>query len=226
MDDLAQSWRAVDDYLVDTLVDEDDPLRQARAASRAAGLPPIEVAANQGAFLALLVRLVAGRRVLEVGTLGGYSTIWLGRAVGPTGRVVTLEVDPHHAEVARGNLAHAGLGAVAQVVLGPAVDSLDALIAARPEPFDLVFIDADKQNNARYLAAALHLTRPGSAIVIDNVVRRGTVVDPDSADPDVRGTRAVLDLVRAEPRLTATALQTVGSKGWDGFVLALVGPPQ
>lgn len=222
MPDTTQSWQAVDEYLIDTLIDEDEALRQARAASHAAGLPPIKVAANQGAFLALLVRMVSGRRVLEVGTLGGYSTIWLARAVGPTGRVVTLEVDPHHAEVARGNLDRAGLGAVADVVLGPAVDSLEVLIAARPEPFDLVFIDADKQNNARYLAAALRLARPGSAIVVDNVVRGVAVVDPASADPNVQGTRAVLDLVRAEPRLTATALQTVGSKGWDGFVLALV----
>jgi predicted O-methyltransferase YrrM len=221
--DAAELWTSVDDLLVRSLVDEDDALRQARAASHDAGLPAIEVTANQGALLSLFVRMVGGRRVLELGTLGGYSTIWLARGVGPAGRVVTLELDPKHARVARENLDRAGLGDVVEILLGPAADSLDSLVATDTEPFDLVFLDADKQNNARYLAAALDLTRPGSVIVVDNVVRGGALATVEGDDDDrVRGTRDLLTLVHDEPRLTATALQTVGAKGWDGFLLALV----
>ncbi|SNQ51269.1 putative O-methyltransferase [Frankia canadensis] len=223
MSNPADQWATVDDYLVRAVVDEDDALRAARTASQAAGLPSIEVTANQGALLSLFVRMVGGRRVLEVGTLGGYSTIWLARGAGPDGHVVTLELEPHHAQVARQNLDNAGVGDRVEIVVGPAADTLDALVAAgNTDPFDLVFLDADKQNNARYLRAALSLTRPGSAIVVDNVVRAGAVADPAAADDRAQGSRELLDLVRAEPRLTATALQTVGSKGWDGFVLAVV----
>jgi predicted O-methyltransferase YrrM len=223
MTNAADQWTTVDEYLVGAVVDEDDALREARAASHAAGLPPIEVTANQGALLSLFVRMVGGRRVLEVGTLGGYSTIWLARGAGPDGRVVTLELSPHHAQVARQNLDRAGVGESVEIVVGPAADALDALVAAgTTEPFDLVFLDADKQNNARYLTAALSLTRPGSAIIVDNVVRAGAVADDTAADDRAQGSRDLLALVHAEPRLTATAIQTVGSKGWDGFVLALV----
>ena len=212
-------WRAVDDYFVSTLVDEDDALAQARSDSRDAGLPDHEVAPNQGALLSLLARLSGARRVLEIGTLGGYSTIWLARAAG---HVTTLEVDPACAKVALANLDRAGVADRVTLVVAPAADSLAALIEQGAEPYDLVFIDADKPNNPRYLAAALRLTRPGSLIVADNVVRDGAVADPDSADDRVRGVRAFLDMVAADPRLEATALQTVGSKGWDGFALALV----
>ncbi len=223
MSEAEQRWASVDDLLIRSLVDEDDALRQARADSKAAGLPSIEVTANQGALLSLFVRMVGGRRVLELGTLGGYSTIWLGRGVGPTGRVVTLELEPKHAQVAQANLDRAGLGDNVEIILGPATDSLDGLVAAGTEPFDLVFLDADKQNNARYLRAALDLTHPGSVIIVDNVVRGGALatVEGDS-DDRVRGTRDLLSLVHDEPRLTATAIQTVGGKGWDGFLLALV----
>ncbi len=223
MSEAEQRWASVDDLLIRSLVDEDDALRQARADSKAAGLPSIEVTANQGALLSLFVRMVGGRRVLELGTLGGYSTIWLARGVGPTGRVVTLELEPKHAQVAQANLQRAGLGDNVEIILGPAADSLDGLVAAGTEPFDLVFLDADKQNNARYLRAALDLTHPGSVIIVDNVVRGGALatVEGDS-DDRVRGTRDLLSLVHDEPRLTATAIQTVGGKGWDGFLLALV----
>lgn len=214
-----EQWRAVDDYFVSTLVEEDDALVRARDDSRAAGLPDHEVAPNQGALLSLLARMSGARRVLEIGTLGGYSTIWLARAAG---HVTTLEVDPACARIAQANLERAGVADRVTLVTGPAVDSLAALIERRVEPYDLVFIDADKPNNPRYLAAALRLTRPGSVIVADNVVRDGAVADPDSTDGRVRGVRTFLDLVAADSRLEATALQTVGSKGWDGFALALV----
>ena len=214
-----EQWQAVDDYFVSTLVDEDDALARARADSRAAGLPDHEVAPNQGALLSLLARMSGARRVLEIGTLSGYSTIWLARAAE---HVTTLEVDPACARLARANIERAGVADRVTLLTGPAVDSLAALTGQDVEPYDLVFIDADKPNNPRYLAASLRLTRPGSVIVADNVVRDGAVADPDSTDDRVRGVRTFLDLVAADPRLEATALQTVGSKGWDGFALALV----
>jgi predicted O-methyltransferase YrrM len=215
----SEQWRRVDEYFVATLIDEDDALIAARQDCRTADLPDHEVAANQGALLALLARLSGARRALEIGTLGGYSTIWLARAVE---HVTTLEIDPAYAELAQRNLDRAGIGERVDILVGPATEGLAALIAGQVEPYDLVFIDADKPNNPHYLEAALHLTRPGSVIVADNVVRDGAVMDAASTDPRVQGVRRFLELVGANPRLDATALQTVGSKGWDGFAVILV----
>lgn len=217
-----EQWRAVDRYIVDTLIAEDEALQRAREDAHQAGLPLHEVAPNQGALLALIVRMSGARRVLEIGTLGGYSTIWLGRAVGPEGTVTTLEVNADYAALARHNIERAGLSSTVTVVAGPALDSLARLIDADVDPFGFVFIDADKPNNPRYLDAALKLTVAGSVIVADNVVRDGAVLDADSSDDCVQGVRAFLEQLRDHPRLDATALQTVGSKGWDGFALALV----
>ncbi|MCK0116516.1 putative O-methyltransferase YrrM [Isoptericola sp. CG 20/1183] len=220
--DTGEQWSDVDDYLAGELVTEDEALVAARALGRERGLPPIEVAPNQGAFLALVARMAGARRVLELGTLAGYSTIWLARAVGAEGHVTTVELDPRHAEVARENLDHAGVGDRVRIQVGPALDVLAELADAAHEPYDLVFIDADKANMAAYLELALRLTRSGSVVVGDNVVRRGAVVDSSSDDPSVRGARAFLRALGADPRLEATALQTVGSKGWDGFAIARV----
>jgi len=219
---MSTAWSAVDAYVVDRLLPRDDALDAALAANAAAGLPAIDVSAAQGRMLELHARMIGARRILEVGTLGGYSTIWLARALPADGRLVTLELDPHHAEVARENLARAGLAERCEVRTGPAVDTLAAMIESGEAPFDLVFIDADKPSNVAYLDAALRLTRPGSVILVDNVVRGGAVTDPASTDPSVIGTRALFDAVAAEPRLAATAIQTVGDKGWDGFLLAVV----
>ncbi|HEU4961257.1 MAG TPA: O-methyltransferase [Sphingomonas sp.] len=216
------SWAAVDEYLADKLLDADPALDAALAANAAGGLPAIDVSAVQGKFLHLLALATGAERILEVGTLGGYSTIWLARALGGDGRIVTLELDPHHAEVARANVDRAGVGAKVDIRVGPAADTLAGMAAAGEGPFDLVFIDADKQGNATYLRYAIDLARPGTVIVVDNVVREGEVTDPASADPAVRGTRALFDALAAEPRVTATALQTVGTKKWDGFVMAVV----
>jgi predicted O-methyltransferase YrrM len=214
-----EQWRQVDDYFVDTVVDEDAALAQARQSCRSAGLPDHEVAPNQGALLSLIARMSGARRVLEIGTLGGYSTIWLARAAE---HVTTLEVDGEYAELARRNLEQAGVADRVDIIVGAAADSLTELIARSVDPYDLVFIDADKPNNPRYLEASLQLTGPGSVIIADNVVRNGAVTDASSTDDRVQGVRRFLDLVAADPRLDATALQTVGSKGWDGFALALV----
>ncbi|MEE1786078.1 O-methyltransferase [Streptomyces sp. SP17BM10] len=216
------TWDAVDAYFSDTLVGHDPVLEAASAAADAAGLPPIAVAPNQGKLLHLLALTVGARRIVEVGTLGGYSAIWLARALPADGTLITLEIDPGHAEVARGNLARAGLDDVAEVRLGSALDSLAVIGAEGGEPFDLVFIDADKVNNPAYFAWALELTRPGSLIVVDNVVRGGAVADDASTDPAVVATRRLHDVIAAEPRVTATSVQTVGSKGYDGFTLARV----
>ena len=209
---------AADDYLAGLFAPDDEVLASALAASAAAGLPDIQVTATQGKLLHLLARMVGARAVLELGTLGGYSTIWLGRALPPDGRLVTCEIDPAHAEVARANLDRAGLSTVAEVRLGPALDTLGTLTG----PFDLVFVDADKPSNAEYVRRALPLTRVGGVIVVDNVVRGGAVADADSTDPRVRGSREVLELMAADPRIDATALQTVGGKGHDGFALGLI----
>jgi len=197
----------------------DPVLEAALAASDAAGLPAIAVSAQQGKFLNLLATATRARRILEIGTLGGYSTIWLARAVGPGGAVVTLEYEPKHAEVARANLERAGVGDRVQVLVGPALDTLPALSG---EPFDLAFIDADKENNIGYLNWAVQLCRPGAVIVVDNVIREGMILRPDS-DPTARGSRDVLELMAEHPRLQAAAIQTVGAKGWDGFAIAVVG---
>ncbi|MFF3587529.1 O-methyltransferase [Streptomyces sp. NPDC002387] len=215
-------WDDVDAYFTTLLSPADEVLAAALRDSEAAGLPPINVAPNQGKLLQLLALIQRARRVLEIGTLGGYSTIWLGRALPADGRLVTLEYDATHAEVARRNLARAGLDSIAEVRVGPALESLPKLAEEHPPPFDLVFIDADKVNNAHYVKWALELTRPGSLIVLDNVVRGGRVTEADSEDPSVLGTRAALELMASHPRLSGTAVQTVGSKGHDGFALARV----
>jgi predicted O-methyltransferase YrrM len=215
-------WAAVDEYFGDTLVPSDPALDAALEAAAAAGLPDIGVAPNQGKLLQLLARVQGARNILEVGTLAGYSTIWLARALPAGGRLVTLEVDPKHAEVARGNLANAGLGDVVDVRVGPALDTLPKLAAEGLGPFDLIFIDADKPSNPDYFTWALELSRPGSLIIVDNVVRGGAVVEADSEDPRVQGVRRLNELIAAEPRVSATALQTVGHKGYDGLAIALV----
>ena len=217
-----EQWTAVDRYLTDLLVPPDPALEVALQASAAAGLPPIQVSPNQGKLLHLLARLQGARAILEIGTLGGYSTIWLARALPAGGRLVTLEADPKHAEVARANLARAGLADVVELRLGRALETLPRLAAEGRGPFDLIFIDADQPGYPDYFAWALKLSRPGSLILADNVVRKGAVVDAASDDPRVQGVRRFNELLAAEPRVTATAIQTVGSKGYDGFALALV----
>lgn len=215
-------WHDVDAYFAERLFTSDAALDGALAANADAGLPAIDVSAAQGKMLELLVRMAGARRVLEIGTLGGYSTIRLARGVGTGGRVVTLELDPKHAAVAAENIARAGLAERVTILPGNARDTLARLGQEGEAPFDLVFVDADKRSNPDYLAWAVALGRPGTTIVVDNVVRDGRILDPDTTDPDVRGTRSLFDAIAAEPRLSATAIQTVGSKGWDGFVLAIV----
>ncbi len=211
--------RDVDALLGSLLAGDDPALTAALAASDEAGLPPIAVSAQQGKFLNLLATAARATRILEIGTLGGYSTIWLARAVGPAGSVVTLEYEPKHAEVARGNLDRAGVGDRVQVLVGEALQTLPTLTG---EHFDLVFIDADKENNVGYLNWAVQLCRPGALIVVDNVIRAGAILKPREGDATARGSRDVLELMGAHPRLHTAALQTVGAKGWDGFALAVV----
>ena len=218
-----ERWSAVDHYIEDLLVPSDSTLDSALAANASAGLPAHDVSPAQGKLLFLLTRLANARRVLEVGTLGGYSTIWFARALPENGRVITLEIDPAYAEVASANLAHAGVADRAEVRVGPALETLATLRAEGGQPFDLVFIDADKPSNPEYLRAALDLSRPGTVIVGDNVVREGALIDADSDDRRVRGVRGFHELLAADPRLDATTIQTVGSKGYDGFSIALVG---
>jgi predicted O-methyltransferase YrrM len=215
-------WNAVDQYLCDMLVPSDAALDAALTSSVAAGLPAINVAPNQGKLLQILAMLRGARRILEIGTLGGYSTIWLARALPEDGRVISLELDPRHAEVARANLATAGVADRVEVRVGPALDSLARLAKEQAEPFDLTFIDADKPSNADYFQWAVSLSRPGGVIIVDNVVRNGQVADMSNTDPAVVGTRRLLDAIAAEPRVVATAIQTLGSKGHDGFALAMV----
>ncbi len=209
---------AVDEHLAAHLLPADPAFDELLRASREAGLPPADVSPLQGRLLELLARLTGAASILEVGTLGGYSTLWLTRALPPRGRIVTLEVDPHHAAVARANLDWAGVGGAVEIVAGPALETLPGVAG----PFDLVFIDADKQRSADYLVLALEKTRPGTLIVVDNVVRAGALADLADEDPRVTGSRRVVAAIGAEPRLVATGLQTVGVKGWDGMLLALV----
>ncbi|MEE1818336.1 O-methyltransferase [Streptomyces sp. SP18ES09] len=215
-------WIAVDDYFTDTIAPGDDALTAALAASTAAGLPEIAVAPNQGKLLHLLAATQGARNILEIGTLGGYSTIWLARALPADGRLTTLEYDPAHADVARANIARAGLDKIVEVRTGAALETLPVLETEGAGPFDLVFIDADKANNPHYVTWALKLSRPGSLIIVDNVVREGRVATEQPGDAAVTGTRAMFDLIAAEPRLDATAIQTVGTKGYDGLLLARV----
>ncbi|GAB2750463.1 O-methyltransferase [Streptomyces bullii] len=218
----SQLWDDVDDYFTAHLAPNDDALEAALRDSEAAGLPAISVTANQGKLLQILAQLQGARHILEIGTLGGYSTIWLGRALPADGRLISLEYHPKHAEVATRNIARAGLDKLVEVRVGPALESLPKLADENPPPFDLVFIDADKVNNPHYVDWALKLTSTGSLIVLDNVVRGGRVVDAHSAEPDIQGTRAAIELIARHPRLSGTAIQTVGGKGYDGFALARV----
>lgn len=215
-------WNAVDDYFTAALKLSDDVLDATLKSSTDAGLPEIAVAPNQGKLLYLLAKIAGAKRVLEIGTLGGYSTIWLARALPSDGTLVSLEFDARHADVARTNIERAGLAKIASVVVGPAAQSLDRLIADKATPFDFVFIDADKENNAIYLQRALALSRPGTVIVADNVVRGGRVADPGNRDTDVAGVRQYFETTSADPRLDTTAVQTVGVKGWDGFAITVV----
>jgi predicted O-methyltransferase YrrM len=215
-------WTAVDRYITDLLVGSDLALEAALRRSDEAGLPQIHVAPNQGKLLQLLAQSLKARRILEIGTLGGYSTIWLARALPSDGRLVTMEFDPKHAEVARSNLAHAGLSGIVEVRVGSAVDLLPRLLAEGAGPFDLTFIDANKDGYPEYFEWALKLSRKGSVIIADNVVRKGGVIDASSADANVQGVRRMNEMVANEPRVSATAIQTVGNKGYDGFMMALV----
>lgn len=215
-------WSQVDRYLDEKLVGHDEALEYALQASTRAGLPAISVTPTQGKLLYLLARVSHARRILEIGTLGGYSTIWLARAVAGGGRVVSLEIDAKHAEVARANIARAGLAEAVEVRLGAALDSLARLAAEQAGPFDLFFIDADKASIPAYFDWALQLARPGSLIIVDNVIRHGAVIDARSTDPDVRGIRAFNERLAAEPRVSASAIQTVGAKGHDGWAVVLV----
>ncbi|MEV4612508.1 O-methyltransferase [Kitasatospora sp. NPDC049258] len=217
-----QQWTAVDDYFSQVLIGPDEALDGALAAADAAGLPQINVAPNQGKLLQLLAVTRGARRILEIGTLGGYSTIWLGRALPADGSLVTLELDPAHARVAEANLERAGLGGRTEVLVGKAADSLARLAEQGVEPFDFVFVDADKPSNPDYFEWALRLTRPGALIVVDNVVRGGAVADAGSTDAAVLGVRRMHELIAAEPRVSATSVQTVGTKGYDGFTLIRV----
>ncbi len=217
---MSGGWQAVDDYIADKLLGADDALAATLANNAAEGLPPIDVSASQGKMLFLLAQIAGAKRILEVGTLGGYSTIWLARALPDDGSLVTLELEPHHAAVARENFERAGVSDKIDIRVGPAADSLAAMVAG--DPFDFVFIDADKQSNALYVGEAIRLGRSGMTIIVDNVVREGGVIDANSGDERIEGTRALFDMLSADPRLDATAIQTVGSKGWDGFVLARV----
>ncbi|MEU2419547.1 O-methyltransferase [Streptomyces sp. NPDC007851] len=218
----SQLWDDVDFYFTSHLSPDDEALQAALRESEANELPHISVTANQGKLLQLLAQIQDAHSILEIGTLGGYSTIWLARALPADGRLVSLEYSARHAEVAVRNIARAGLDRLVEVRVGPALESLPKLADENPAPFDLVFIDADKANNPHYVEWALRLTRAGSLIVVDNVVRGGRVVDARSAEPDVVGTRAAIELIAAHPRLSGTAIQTVGSKGYDGFALARV----
>jgi len=215
-------WTAVDTYLNETLSLTDPILQATLNANAAASLPAIDVSPTQGEFLNLLVKIHGAKRILEIGTLGGYSTIYLARALPPEGQLITLEFDPHHAAVARANIARAGFSQQVELRQGPAAVSLAALHAEGVQPFDLIFIDADKPNNPTYLEHALMLSHPGTLILVDNVIRDGEIANASSTDPAVTGTRTMFEMLAANPRLKATALQTVGSKGYDGFAMAIV----
>jgi predicted O-methyltransferase YrrM len=223
---IEEKWSGVDRYICEQLLQRDSVPESALHTSAAAGLPPITVSPNQGKLLELLVRVHGARRILELGTLGAYSTIWLARALPSDGRLVTLEADPHNAEVARANIAAAGFAELVELRVGPALETLPEL-AAEGSPFDLIFIDADKPNYSGYLEWSLQLSRPGTLIIADNVIGGGAIIEADAGDPwredgGVNGVRRFYEHLAAEPRISATAIQTVGEKGHDGFVLGLV----
>ena len=221
---MEEIWSQVDDYFTQHLSLTDEPLDAALKDSAAAGLPAINVTPALGRFLAHLTQLRRARRILEIGTLGGYSTIWMARALPANGTLITLEIDPRAAAVAKRNLERAGVANRVNVVIGRAAESLSRLIADRVEPFDLVFIDADKQNSTVYFEATLELSHPGTVIIVDNVVREGAIIDEFSTDTNVLGMRQLTEWLATQPRVSATAIQTVGSKGYDGFIMALVKP--
>jgi predicted O-methyltransferase YrrM len=223
-----ERWTAVDRYITDLLVPNEEALDAALASSEAAGLPPIAVTPNQGKLLGLLARVQGARTILELGTLGGYSTIWLARALPAGGRLTTLEAEAEYAELARANIARAGLAETVELRVGPALQSLPQLVSEGAGPFDLIFIDADKKNNPGYFEWSLKLSRPGTLIIVDNVVRDGAILDPNAEDPTlgnegIRGVRLFFEKLAAERGVDATAIQTVGAKGHDGFALAIVG---
>ena len=218
----AERWTEVDHYIDDLFVLSDPILESALQASVDAGLPPIQVTPSQGKLLAILSQSIQAKSILEIGALGGYSTIWLARSLTKGGRLITLEVDPKHANVARANLKQAGLDGTAELILAPALETLPKLVEEGVGPFDLVFIDADKPNTAAYFEWALKLTHPGSLIITDNMIRNGEVVNPESTDASVLGARQFNAVLAGEPKVTATMVQTVGSKGYDGFAIALV----
>lgn len=217
-----QQWTAVDGYFAEQLQLSDPVLDAAMRANAAAKLPAIDVSPSQGRFLQLLARICGARKILEIGTLGGYSTIWLARALPPDGRLISLEFSPAHAEIAGSNIGNAGLSDRVEIRVGAALNSLPLLAKENIAPFDFIFIDADKSNNPAYLQWAIKLSRPGTLIIVDNVVRDGAIADAASTDPSIIGTRDMFDMISREPRLSATALQTVGTKGYDGFAMALV----
>jgi predicted O-methyltransferase YrrM len=217
-----EQWTAVDRYLAGLFARDDAALDAALRDSAAAGLPSIHVSPNQGKLLHLLAKALGARNILELGTLGGYSTIWLARALPAGGRLVTLEIDTKCAQIARDNIARAGLAELVELRLGPALDSLQQLVSEKRGPFDLIFIDADKPGYPDYLPWVLRLSRPGTLIIADNVVRKGAVADANSGDANVQGVRRFNELLAAEPRVSATAIQTVGSKGYDGLAIAVV----
>ncbi len=215
-------WTAVDNYIADLFIQQDFALQAALDSSAAAGLPTINVSPAQGKLLHLLARVQGARKILELGTLGGYSTIWLARALPPDGRLISLEVDPKRAEIARANIARAELANMVEIKVGRAADSMQKLLAEGRGPFDLIFIDADKPSYAEYLQWSLKLSRPGTLILADNVIRKGAVADPASTDENVRGIRKFNEVLAAETRVTTSVIQTVGSKGYDGLALILV----
>lgn len=217
-----QQWTAVDRYITDLLVPSDAALESALRASREAGLPEINVSPNQGKLLHLLARVMGARRILEIGTLGGYSAIWLARALPAGGTMVTIEAEPRHAEIARANLARSGLDHVVDLRIGRALEVLPEIDKQRVGPFDLTFIDADKPSTTEYFNWALKLSRPGSVIIADNVVRDGAIADRSSRDTSVQGMQRLLASIASEPRVSATVIQTVGAKGYDGFAMAIV----
>lgn len=217
-----KTWASVDDYIVEALFDADPALDAVLAANHDHGLPAIDVSPAQGKLLSLLARMQGAKKVLEIGTLGGYSTIWMARALPVDGKVVTLELDPHHASVARSNFERAGVSDRVELRVGPALQSLAVLAAENAGPFDFIFIDADKPNNPHYLSWAMRLSRPGTVIVCDNVIRDGAVVNEDGRDANVEGARAAFSFIGGDKRLEGTAIQTVGAKGYDGFAIAIV----
>jgi predicted O-methyltransferase YrrM len=219
---MQETWAAVDRYFGDRLAPHDEALAACMEINREAGLPSIDVPSLLGKFLDLLVRISGACNVLEIGTLGGYSTIWLARALPAGGRVVTLEIDPHHAEIARRNLERAGVLDRVEITVGPAIEAMSALDEGAAPPFDMIFIDADKKSIPDYLEWSIKLSRPGTVIIVDNVVRDGKVLDPESSDPDIQGVRGMTELMATNPRLSATAIQTVGGRGYDGFAIAIV----